>query len=382
MKKLLIVVALIGALIAVGSAVTRAGGAPDLPNLSVSPGQGPPGFEFTMTVSQCIDGEAVTFNVGADAEPDPEEPPVEEPPEIETSETSETTCVDGAASADVTAPTSFGIHPVEAILDGVNGNRNDTGLLDVGTQEFDPCAPGGERPCRLGATILVTPPTLEVTPDSGEPEFEFTMTVEDCANALDLILVDVDPQRVAVEIDVDFFTFEGSEVDLGAIADEDIGVPCEEESSSEAVSKTFTAPDGPGVYPVLAVVYATEGDSNDVLGLTDNDLPVACDEVEVLFGDVSTAVGAVESCSITGQITVEQVDETTTTTTTIVVDVPTTTIAEDAGVPAPTEPPVIELPATGSTGNAATAALALLLLLADGAFVVIGTRRRDPVDER
>ncbi len=369
MKKLLLVLVLIGGLIAVGSAVTRAGGSAG-PNLMVSQSSGPAGFEFTATVTGCEDGEDVTFSVEGDASP-----------------TEFTTTCSGApptASADFTAPTTPGVYTVTGVLD-----PDEDGPLTN-------CFSDDDRPCSVSATIYVQPPppSLEVSPDLGAPGFEFTMTVLDCGNVEGFLLVDVEQQRVPLEIDVDFYTFSGTEIDLDAPADEDLGVPCDfGETPTEAESKTFTAPDTPGVYPVLAIVNATEDFDSQPLGLADNGLPPPCDDFPMVFGEPTTALTVTSQCSLTGEITVEEEPEETTTTTaaptteppeetTTTTAAPTTTIDEGAGVPAPTEPPVAELPATGTSGNSGTAALAILLLLAGGGLVVLGTRRRTSTEQR
>lgn len=196
-------------------------------------------------------------------------------------------------------------------------------------------------------------PSLAVTPDTGEPGFEFALVVEPC------------PEGVEVTFEVP-----------GDSQTTDCPVP---NGSAFLTSQTFTAPAEPGTYPVAAILNFDPGGDFPF-----PDEPVDCLDVQfnadvcALFGEIEVIEPVVTTTTVAETTTT--VAETTTTvaeTTTTdapTTDAPTTTIDDGSGVPVPTTNPVPGLPETGSGGG--TAGLALLMLVFGGALVVVTRARR------
>lgn len=172
MKKFLIVIVIIGGLVAASSALVRAIDT-TVPTLSASPDVGGPGFEFTLTVDDCVEGDSVSFEVYFQFE---------------------TVGCDGgvATSSEFQATFPPGEQTVFATV-------SDGPLLLQ--DPIEPCDESGDRPCTVTTTIDVLPASLTADPDEGEPGFGFTMTLENCGidpivfDSIDLA-IESDPGQV------------------------------------------------------------------------------------------------------------------------------------------------------------------------------------------
>jgi LPXTG-motif cell wall-anchored protein len=187
--------------------------------------------------------------------------------------------------------------------------------------------------------------SLVVSPEQGQPGFEFTMTVEPCPGGYDLeFVVPGDTDTATCPLPNGFTAFQSS--------------------------KTFTAPATPGTYDVYVVLRFGLVPASFVMQEDNGDLPVDC--LEVQFD--------ADECALYGEITVLEPEATTTTT---VVDETTTTVAEttttldDSGVPVPTTAPTGTLPATGNSGSSVPVSMALVVLLAGIAMIAVTRARRN-----
>lgn len=182
-------------------------------------------------------------------------------------------------------------------------------------------------------------PSLIVSPEQGEPEFEFTMRIEPC------------PPMYTIEF---------------VVPGDSDSMPCPLNGLDPFItSKTFTAPATPGTYPVYAVVSYQNMPVSFVAQEGPGEPPVDCLEVD-FDADV---------CALFGEITVLAPEATTTTTvvdetTTTVVDETTTTL-DDSGVPVPTTAPTGTLPATGGSSTRVPVSSALVVLLAGLALLAV-----------
>lgn len=322
---------IIGGLVAASSALVRAIDT-TVPTLSASPDVGGPGFEFTLTVDDCVEGDSVSFEVYFQFE---------------------TVGCDGgvATSSEFQATFPPGEQTVFATV-------SDGPLLLQ--DPIEPCDESGDRPCTVTTTIDVLPASLTADPDEGEPGFGFTMTLENCGidpivfDSIDLA-IESDPGQV-----VEFVVPETGEEQeaICLLAD------------GQVTSDQFEAPDEVGEY----LVYAFFPNVRVGQEPGEGDLPPECDETTDNF-----------NCAAYATITVTEPVETTTTTTTTTTEAPTTTTEAPTTTVAPpttvddadAEPPVLTLPATGpgDTGGIAGVA-ALALLFGGGLLVIAGTRRR------
>ena len=358
MKKVLLVLVLIGGLIAIGNAVTRAG-VVQQPQLTATPNSGPPGYHLTLRVTDCFvddidfEDDFVEFFVGG-------------------ASFGEGFCGpdNGTTSVASTgpAPMNPGDYQVRAVIsDGPQPLEND---------ELPDCGSTTELPCELTASITVVEASLTAIPDSGDPGFDFDLSLDGCRTA-----------HLAIK---QLQTAENVTFVVPWLGEDGIvETTC---SDGQAGATGFTAPGEPGTYDVFAILQGfglQPASSHDEL----------IDGVDPCASNGS-AYADFEPCYVEAAITVDEpppvtdppvtdppatdppvtdppvTDPPTTTA------APTTTIDEGAGVPAPTEPPVAELPATGTSGNTGVTALAILLLLAGGGLVVLGTRRRTSTEER
>jgi LPXTG-motif cell wall-anchored protein len=195
------------------------------------------------------------------------------------------------------------------------------------------------------------PPDLVVTPDQGQPGFEFTMAVEPCPGGYDLEFVVPGDTDTASCPTNGFAAFQ--------------------------TSKTFMAPVTPGTYDVYVVLQYGLVPASFVM--QDNGaLPVDCLDVQ-FDADVCALYGEITVLEPEATTTTTVVDETTTTvveTTTTVVDETTTTL-DDSGVPVPTTAPTGTLPATGNSGSSVPVSMALVVLLAGIAMIAVTRARRN-----
>ncbi len=338
MKRLLAAAALAAGALALPTALAGALPAePTVPSLTVSPEEGPPGFEFAMTVTDCIEDEPVRFTLTQFVNP-----------------TVDITCEDGTASAVLAAPNVAGTY-------GVGARVGDPG--DVFS--FPECEEDSSGTCWVYSEITVLPPSLTASPASGEPGFGFTMTVENCGTQF-FEPSSVSTAEVGLGQDVVFVLPETGQ-------EEEAFCP---QPGGTVTSGTFTAPDEADEYVVYALFPLPE---MEFLALQQDELPLDCAQAEEPF-----------DCAVFATVTVEEPPPATDPPVTDppatdppatdppATDPPATTAPPTTVDDGATEPaaPIVELPATGSGSSGAAAAAILLVALGGALLAFAGTRRR------
>jgi hypothetical protein len=341
-KRLLAAAALAAGAVALPATLTGAlTDPPTIPALTISPAEGPPGFEFTMSVTGCEGDEPVRFTYVAGS-----------------LVFVDTTCDDGTASADLTGPNFAGTFEAGVRVGDPGGEFS-----------FPECEEDPTGTCWVFSEITVLPPSLTASPSSGEPGFEFTMTVENCG-AQFFEPESVSTAETGVGQDVVFVLPETGQ-DEQAFCGQPGGT---------VTSGTFTAPDEAGEYVVYALFPLPEW---DVRAVQQDDMPTPCPEADEPF-----------DCAVFASITVEEPPPVTDPPVTDppatdppvtdppVTDPPATDPPADTAPPTTVDEgavdpvaPVPELPATGPGASGAASAAIVLVLFGAGLIVVAGSRR-------